>query len=99
MPEIIKRTTNKAIHKGYTVFLCLAMALAAVTIWFMKNDRKKQVWIPVIPLVFYSYIISVYIVSAPIGFSLPLSLAAVIGMVFTVAVVAAIVYKGVRKQT
>lgn len=83
---------------GWSNQIIAIFSLAAVTIWFMKNDRKKQVWIPMIPLVFYSYIISAYIFSAPIGFSLPLSWASVIGGVFTVAVVAAVVYKGGLKQ-
>ncbi len=83
---------------GWSNQTIAVFTLVVVSFWFMKNDRKKYIWIPMIPLVFYSFIICTYILSAPIGFSLPLSWASVIGGVFTVTVVAAVVYKGVRKQ-
>lgn len=51
------------------------------------NDRKRYIWMPAIPLVFYSFVISSYILNARIGFRLPWTAAYIVGALFTLAVV------------
>ena len=73
-------------------------ALAAVLIWFMKNGRKRFLWLPLIPFMFYAFITCSYILGAKIGFSLPHGVSLVIGTVFAVLVAAAAIICGNRSS-
>ena len=59
-------------------------ATSAIFIYLVKNNKAKFAWIPAIPFVFYAFITSSYIASAPIGLSLDIGIAYIIGTVFTV---------------
>ena len=61
-------------------------ALAVILIWMMRHDRKKYIWMPAIPLLFYSFIISSHILYAPIGLRLPLPFAYLGGLLFMIII-------------
>ena len=69
-------------------------ATSSIMIYLMRHGKAAFLWIPAIPLVFYSFIISSYILSAPIGLSLDMTAALIIGVVFAVLVFAASYYRG-----
>ncbi len=72
-------------------------ALASILIWFMKNGRRKFLWIPLIPLVFYSFITCAYLMSAEIGLSLPYGVSLVIGAAFAILVAAEAIRRGMKE--
>lgn len=82
---------------GWSNQTLAVFALASIMIWLMQHDRKKYLWIPLVPLMFYSFVTCSYIFSAKIGFNLPITAAYVIGGVFTLLVAAAAVYRGSKK--
>ena len=82
---------------GWSNQTLAVFALSSIMIWLMCNDRKKYLWIPLIPLVFYAFITSSYILSATIGFRLPVMVAYPLGAVFTVAVTGFALYRGRKK--
>ena len=61
--------------------------LSSILIWMMRHDRKRYIWMPAIPLVFYSFVISFYILNARIGFLLPWAAAYIGGFLFTIVVI------------
>ena len=67
-------------------------ATSTIFIYFVRNKRAKYSWIPAIPLVFYAFITSAYLFSAPIGFSLNISVSYIIGGVFTVFVLVGTIF-------
>ena len=67
-------------------------------IYLMRRGKTKYLWLPAIPLIFYSFITSSYILSAPIGLSLDMTIAFIIGGVLTAAIFAASVYRGRKKE-
>ena len=71
-------------------------ALSVILIWMMRHDRKKYIWMPAIPLVFYSFIISSYILNAKIGFRLPWTASYIGGFLFAAAVIIFAYRKGSR---
>ncbi|MBQ3791259.1 MAG: carbon starvation protein A [Lachnospiraceae bacterium] len=73
-------------------------ALSSILIWFLQHDRKRYFWIPLIPLVFYSFITCAYILNARIGLSLPYGLSIAIGVLFAVLVAVAAFRVGNRQQ-
>lgn len=73
-------------------------ALTAILIYFLKNGRKKFFWMPLLPLMFYAFITCSYLMSAQIGFRLPLGIAFVIGAVFSILIVCLAFYYGGRRQ-
>ncbi len=73
-------------------------AFLSITIWMFENGKSKYVWIPLIPGCFYAFICSTYIANASIGFNLPWNVAYIIGVVFAVAYVVALVAYG-RKRS
>ena len=72
-------------------------ALASILIWFMKNGRRRFLWIPLIPLVFYSFITCAYLMSAEIGLSLPYGVSLVIGAAFAILVAAEAIRRGMKE--
>lgn len=83
---------------GWSNQTLAVFALASVMIWLMRNGRRKFLWIPLIPLVFYSFITTSYIMSAPIGLSLPYGVSYAIGTAFTIVVVGCSVYWGLNGE-
>ena len=73
-------------------------ATASITVWFLRHDRGKYIWIPMIPLVFYSFITCSYLMGAKIGLNLPYGVSLVIGAVFAAGVSAAAVYTGRKPE-
>ena len=82
---------------GWSNQTLAVFALAVIMIWLMTHDRKKYLWIPLIPLTFYAFVTSSFILSASIGFRLPMMVAYPLGAVFTVVVVGASLYRGNKK--
>ena len=68
-------------------------------IYLMRHGKAKYLWIPAIPLVFYSFITTAYILSEPIGLSLDMTVAFIIGGVLTAAIFAASIYRGRKKYS
>ena len=67
-------------------------ALASIFIYLFRHDKKRYVWMPFIPLVFYSFVTCSYIMNSKIGFGISYVTSCVIGGVFAVAVVAVTLY-------
>ena len=82
---------------GWSNQTLAVFALSSIMIWLMTNDRKKFLWIPLIPLIFYAFITSSFILSAQIGFRLPLTVAYPLGAVFAIAVTGFALYRGNKK--
>ncbi len=82
---------------GWSNQTLAVFALASITIWFIQHDRKKYLWVPLIPFAFYSFITSSYLIGAKIGLNLPYNISMAVGAVFTVVVVAAALIRGNRK--
>jgi carbon starvation protein CstA len=60
------------------------IVLWAITVYLVKE--KKFFWITLIPSIFMTAVVSTYLMVAPEGFSLPLSLAYIIGLSITLMV-------------
>ncbi|MBR4344613.1 MAG: carbon starvation protein A [Lachnospiraceae bacterium] len=73
-------------------------ALASILIWLMQHDKKKYLWIPLIPLVFYSFVTCSYLMGASIGFSLSYEVSMIIGLTFAALVAALAIYRGNKKK-
>ena len=73
-------------------------ALASILIWLMQHDKKKYLWIPLIPLIFYSFVTCSYIMNANIGIGLPYGVSLAIGAVFSFLVAAYSIYRGNKKK-
>ncbi|MCR4761992.1 MAG: carbon starvation protein A [Lachnospiraceae bacterium] len=84
---------------GWSNQTLAVFALSSVLIWLMQNGRKRYLWIPLIPLLFYAFITCAYIMTAKIGLSLPYGLSMAIGAVFAAAVTAAAIWKGNQKTS
>ncbi|MCR5194884.1 MAG: carbon starvation protein A [Pseudobutyrivibrio sp.] len=69
-------------------------ALSCIVIYLMGVGKKKFIWMPMIPLVFYSFVTTSYIFSTQVGFALPMPVAYTIGAVFTLVVVVATIIRG-----
>jgi len=69
-------------------------ALSSILIWMMRQGKARYLWIPLLPLVFYAFVTSLYIFSAKIGFSLPFPVSAGLAAVFSAAVSVASILKG-----
>ncbi len=82
---------------GWSNQTLAVFALAAILIWMMRHDKAKFLWIPLIPLVFYSFVTCSYIMNAKIGFGLPLSNSMCIGAVFAGLVAGASIMRGIRR--
>lgn len=79
---------------GWSNQTLAVFALASILIWLMKHGKKKFLWIPLIPLCFYSFMTSAYICSAKIGLNLPYGVSLVIGAVVAIVVASAAILKG-----
>ncbi|MCR5791593.1 MAG: carbon starvation protein A [Lachnospiraceae bacterium] len=83
---------------GWSNQTLAVFALACITIYLMWNKRKKFLWMPLIPLMFYAFVTSSYLLSAKVGFSLPMTVSYVGGAAFCMVVTAAVLYKGFHKK-
>lgn len=83
---------------GWSNQTLAVFALASIMIWMMRHGRKKYLWMPAIPLIFYTFVTSCYILSAKIGFSVPLPIAYILSALFTIAVMVGAVRLGNRKE-
>jgi carbon starvation protein CstA len=82
---------------GWSNQTLAVFALASILIWMMRHDKAKFLWIPLIPLVFYSFVTCSYIMNAKIGFGLPLGNSLCIGAVFAVLVTVGCILRGRSK--
>ena len=73
-------------------------ALSCITIYLMWNGRKRFLWMPLIPLMFYSFVTSSYLLGTETGFSLPMPAAYAGGAVFTAVVTFAVIRKGNKQK-
>ena len=83
---------------GWSNQTLAVFALASIMIWLMLHDRKKYFWIPMIPLSFYAFITSSYILSARIGLNLPMNLSYILGLIFSLAVTGLSLWHGRKAQ-
>jgi carbon starvation protein CstA len=72
-------------------------AFLAITIWMFETDRRKYVWVPLIPGTFYAFITISYIANAQIGFNVPWIGAYIIGAAGAAAYLMALLWYG-RKR-
>ena len=79
---------------GWSNQTLAVFALSCISIYILRNGKRAFIWIPLIPLMFYAFITSAYLLSAEVGFGLPMPLAYSGGALFTVAVTAAVLKTG-----
>ena len=82
---------------GWSNQVLVVFALSSVVIWLMQHRKKRFLWIPFIPLLFYSFVTCSYICGAKIGLNLPYGIAYVLGIVFALLVAVAVILRGYRK--
>lgn len=70
-------------------------AFATITIYLLL--AKKPYWIALIPGAFYTFIISAYIINAPIGFGLSMNVSYILAVILAVAYCVAILIAGKKK--
>ena len=58
---------------------------SSVMAYLIRAQKTKWVWIPAIPFLFYSFIVSSFLASSSVGFSLDIVVSYVIGIIFAVA--------------
>ena len=81
-------------YMGWANQTIAIFALAVIMIWMMGHGRKKYIWMPAIPLAFYSLIVSSYILGASIGFHLPWPVSYTGGVLFSVIIIVCTFLKG-----
>ena len=69
-------------------------ALSSILIYLMRHKKKRYVWMPLLPLAFYSFITCAYISGAKFGLNLPYEISLIIGGTFTFLVCAAAIVTG-----
>ena len=69
-------------------------ALSMILIWMMRNNRQRFAWMPAIPLIFYSFVVSSYILNAQIGFRISWNIAYCFAAMFAVVILAAVIRRG-----
>ena len=74
-------------------------ATSSIMIYLMRHGKTKFVWMPAIPFVFYAFVTSSYLLSAPIGLSLDMTVSFIIAGVFTVLIFAGTVYLGKKSAS
>ena len=62
-------------------------ALCSITVWMIANGKKAFIWMPIIPLVWYTIVCVSYICNAQIGFNLPWNVSYIISGVAAVLLV------------
>jgi len=72
-------------------------AFLAISIWMFENNRRKFVWMPLIPGAWYAFVTVTYIMNAQIGFHIPWTGAYIIGLCAAVGYVAVILWYGSRR--
>lgn len=72
-------------------------ALCAIMIWMIMNKKKKFIWMPMIPLAFYSVVCVSYICNAQIGFHLPWNVSYIISFIVAVVLIAVSIHTGNKR--
>lgn len=65
---------------------------AVIIRWMITNNKTRFIWVPVIPMIVYSFVTTSYILNAPIGFRLSWTAAYIGALIFTVTVVSLSVF-------
>ena len=73
-------------------------AFLAITIWMFETGRKKFVFMPMIPGIWYTFITVSYIANAKIGFNIPWMGAYIIGIAAAAAYGMALVWYGRKRE-
>ncbi len=73
-------------------------ATSSIMIYLIHHGKGHFAWMPAIPLIFYSFVTSYYILTATIGLSLNFRLASIIAGIFTTFVFVGTEYIGRRKH-
>ena len=81
---------------GWSNQTLAVFALAAILIYLMRHGKKRYLWVPLVPLMFYAFITCTYLMSAQIGFRLPYVVSCAIGAVFTLLVTGLSLREGTR---
>ena len=82
---------------GWSNQTLAVFALASIIIWLMNHGKKKFLWIPLIPFLFYSSVVCSYLCSAKIGLNLPHDIANVVGIILAILLAIVVVSRGYRK--
>ena len=70
-------------------------ATSAIMIYLMSHGKRKYVWMPMIPFVFYGIVTTSYIVYSPLGLGLNIHLAYMIAAAFTILILALTLHRGI----
>ena len=73
-------------------------ALVTVTIWLVSHGKRRVAWMPLVPLAFYAFITCTFLLSARIGFNLPIQVAYAVGAIFAIAACALSLWWGSRRR-
>ena len=73
-------------------------ATSSIMIYLMRHGKTRFMWMPAIPFVFYSFVTSSYLLSAPVGFALDITVSYIIAGVFSALIFAGAVYLGKKQQ-
>ena len=73
-------------------------ALVTVTIWLISHGKRRVAWMPLVPLAFYAFITCTFLLSARIGFNLPIQVAYAVGAIFAIAACALSLWWGSRRR-
>ena len=73
-------------------------ALVTVTIWLASHGKRRVAWMPLVPLAFYAFITCTFLLSARIGFNLPIQVAYAVGAIFAIAACALSLWWGSRRR-
>ncbi len=73
-------------------------ATSSIMIYLIRHGKSKFVWMPAIPFLFYSFVTSSYLLSAPVGFSVDITLSYIIAGVFTAVIFAGVLYRGIKTK-
>lgn len=72
-------------------------ALCSIMIWMIVNKKKAFIWMPMIPLAFYTVVCVSYICNAQIGFHLPWNVSYIISFVAAVVLIAISIHTGNKR--
>lgn len=71
--------------------------LSSIMIYLMRGGKGRAALIPAVPFLFYAFVTSVYILSAPLGLSLDMVISCILGGIFTVAATVYTICEGRRR--
>ena len=71
----------------------------SIMVWLIRHGKGRFAWMPAIPFVFYCFVVTTYILSTPFGLNLDMNISYIIGGVFTMAALIAVIISGVRRRS